>query len=96
MASIPRRASVLLALPVVAGCTAAIGSDPPVVIHVPPGPVVVGDGGGRADGFNIPPGHLPPPGSCRVWYPDRPPGQQPPPGSCNAYVPVGAVLVYGR
>ncbi|HVS01012.1 MAG TPA: hypothetical protein VMW27_30620 [Thermoanaerobaculia bacterium] len=26
---------------------------------------------------NIPPGHLPPPGRCRVWYDGRPPGQQP-------------------
>jgi hypothetical protein len=31
----------------------------------------------------IPPGHLPPPGSCRVWYDGRPPGQQPPPTSCR-------------
>ena len=25
---------------------------------------------------------LPPPGECRVWYPDRPPGHQPPPFRC--------------
>lgn len=31
----------------------------------------------------IPPGHLPPPGSCRVWYEGVPPGQQPPPTSCR-------------
>jgi hypothetical protein len=31
----------------------------------------------------IPPGHLPPPGECRVWYDGRPPGQQPPPTSCR-------------
>ena len=31
----------------------------------------------------IPPGHLPPPGECRVWYDNRPPGQQPPPTSCS-------------
>ena len=31
----------------------------------------------------IPPGHLPPPGECRVWYDNRPAGQQPPPTSCD-------------
>ena len=31
----------------------------------------------------IPKGHYPPPGSCRVWYPNRPAGQQPPPTSCD-------------
>lgn len=30
----------------------------------------------------IPPGHLPPPGQCRVWYPGAPPGHQPPPAPC--------------
>lgn len=46
----------------------------------------------------IPPGHLPPPGECRIWYPDRPPGHQPPPGPCDILryqVPPGAYLVYG-
>lgn len=49
--------------------------------------------------FEVPPGHLPPPGQCRVWYPDRPPGQQPPPGDCHALryqVPSGAHLVRGK
>lgn len=31
----------------------------------------------------IPNGHLPPPGECRIWYPDRPAGQQPPPFKCG-------------
>jgi hypothetical protein len=47
---------------------------------------------------HVPPGHLPPPGACRIWYPDRPPGHQPPPGPCHALryqVPPGAVLVRG-
>ena len=47
----------------------------------------------------IPPGHLPPPGECRVWYDNRPPGQQPPPTSCsNARVTAarrGGRVIYG-
>jgi hypothetical protein len=31
----------------------------------------------------IPPGHLPPPGECRVWEPGLPPGLQGPPVSCD-------------
>ncbi len=46
----------------------------------------------------IPPGHMPPPGFCRIWFPDRPPGHQPPPGPCEALeprVPPGAFIVRG-
>ena len=53
--------------------------------------------GGHAQ-VNVPPGHLPPPGECRIWFPDRPPGHQPPPGDCrelSRHVPRGAVLVEG-
>jgi hypothetical protein len=49
-------------------------------------------------GYDVPAGHLPPPGECRIWYPDRPAGQQPPPGSCRRLewqVPPGAVLIRG-
>jgi len=42
--------------------------------------------------LDIPPGHYPPPGECRVWFPDRPAGHQPPPGNCN-HVPPGAWLI---
>ncbi|HVL66935.1 MAG TPA: hypothetical protein VM364_06700 [Vicinamibacterales bacterium] len=31
----------------------------------------------------IPPGHMPPPGECRVWYDGVPPGRQPAPTSCG-------------
>jgi hypothetical protein len=47
----------------------------------------------------IPPGHMPPPGKCRIWYPDLPPGQQPPPGDCRelAYgLPPGTWLIRGE
>ena len=54
-----------------------------------PAPVVVTSDAGFARSLGIPPGHLPPPGECRVWYPGRPPGQQPPPGPCGVRVPVG-------
>ena len=43
--------------------------------------------------LNIPPGHYPPPGECRLWYPDRPAGHQPPPFRCGDPVPRGAWLI---
>jgi hypothetical protein len=50
--------------------------------------------------LGIPPGHLPPPGQCRVWVPGEPPGKQKkqyPSGACDTIsgqVPAGAWLVY--
>jgi hypothetical protein len=47
---------------------------------------------------DIPSEDLPPPGKCRLWFPDRPPGHQPPPGECyelSHKVPLGAVLIEG-
>lgn len=68
---------------------------------------VEGSGGPDDDGgkstaarYDIPPGHLPPPGRCRIWVPGEPPGQQKKehrPGSCTELrrrVPAGAWLVY--
>ncbi len=49
--------------------------------------------------LKIPPGHLPPPGSCRIWFPETPPGRQPPPGNCTELsldIPAGAWLLYRR
>ena len=46
--------------------------------------------------LDIPKGHYPPPGECRVWFPDRPAGQQSPPGNCDQLrrrVPAGAWLI---
>lgn len=47
--------------------------------------------------LGIPPGHLPPPGRCRIWVPGSPPGHQAAPGRCadlERRVPVGGWLVY--
>jgi tetratricopeptide (TPR) repeat protein len=52
----------------------------------------------RHESLQIPRGHRPPPGQCRIWLPHRPPGQQPPPGNCNRLqhqVPHGGYLVRG-
>lgn len=60
------------------------------VASVPPAPAY--------EEVEIPRGHLPPPGKCRIWFPDRPPGHQPPPGKCKKLryrVPSGAYLVHG-
>lgn len=72
----------ILLATVLAGC----------VVYRDPGPVY------HEQPVHIPPGHLPPPGQCRIWFPDRPPGHQPPPGPCRKLrhqVPPGAVLVQG-
>jgi hypothetical protein len=39
--------------------------------------------------LGVPPGQLPLPGYCRLWFPGRPPGHQPKAGPC-ADVEVGA------
>ncbi len=48
---------------------------------------------------DIPPGHMPPPGKCRIWVPGIPPGQQSPPGDCDYLqyqVPPGVWLIRGE
>lgn len=98
-----RRFAPPLLLGLLAGaCTGGYAIDADGVA-VYPDPVVIGPApawrppiDARPSGdVDIPPGHYPPPGACRVWFPDRPPGQQPPPGSCGVRVPRGAVLVRG-
>ncbi|NIP80339.1 MAG: hypothetical protein GWM90_14380 [Gemmatimonadetes bacterium] len=94
---------VLGAALVLGGCSTGAGGGIPV-----PGPdgdvVVIGgeegrsrDGGVYARSARVPPGHYPPPGECRIWYPGREPGHQPPPGRCDRFVgrvPFGAFLLY--
>lgn len=49
--------------------------------------------------LDVPPGHYPLPGECRVWFPGRPPGQQPRATVCKnlvGKVPAGAFLLYNE
>lgn len=46
--------------------------------------------------LGIPPGHLPPPGQCRVWVPGKPPGRQDRPRACDRIertAPAGSWIV---
>jgi hypothetical protein len=46
--------------------------------------------------LGIPKGHLPPPGECKIWYPNKPAGQQGPPQSCASALrqaPLGAWVI---
>jgi hypothetical protein len=83
-----RTLSTLLLAAGLAGCAAH-----PVIVTAPPVVVAPAPAAARVQ---IPPGHYPPPGSCRIWVPGLPPGQQSPPGNCadlQHRVPPGAVLV---
>ncbi|UCD25634.1 MAG: hypothetical protein JSW51_06895 [Gemmatimonadota bacterium] len=47
--------------------------------------------------LGIPPGHLPPPGQCKVWIPGDPPGHQAAARSCegiDAVAPAGSWVLY--
>lgn len=95
---------VLGAALVLGGCTTRTGGGLPVPGSPDGGVVIVGDDGARSREVGIydraaqvPPGHYPPPGECRIWYPWREPGQQPPPGRCGGFVgrvPLGAFLLH--
>ena len=67
-----------------------------VLLTLPAAPAA-GEGYDQA-GVNVPPDRLPPPGLCRVWFPERPPDRQPPSASCDALqrnLPYGALLLDG-
>src|SRR5437016_734505 len=64
-----------LALLAAAGCSAFSSARP-----TEPAPRRVAS---SAATLGIPPGHLPPPGQCRIWVQGRPPGHQAPARSCD-------------
>lgn len=65
-------------------------------VVVSPEPQVAA-GPSTAATLGIPPGHLPPPGRCRIWIPGRPPGRQARPRACDGILrvaPAGAWILY--
>lgn len=55
----------------------------------------------RGGSVDVPPGHLPPPGQCRVWVEGTPPGRQAAPTDCESAMRTAATMqdarvVYGR
>ena len=77
----------------VSACSSAIRTPAPA----PPSRVVVVSSDEDRSSLRVPPGHYPPGGECRVWFPGRPPGQQPKSGPCSRLerqAPAGSWLLY--
>ena len=95
------KASLLSLLALVAGCTVVVRppaeprrepppQERPPEQQSPPVTVVI---------LEVPPGHLPDPGECRLWYPGVSPGRQPRPRSrpCEEIAeiaPAGSWIIY--
>lgn len=86
-----RNSAVALAVLTATACTSISSSR-----SEQPAPAVR-RGPSTAATLGIPPGQLPPPGQCRVWYPGEPPGHQPRARSCariEREAPAGSWIVY--
>jgi len=58
-----------------------------------------GRGRGQGGDKDIPPGHRPPAGMCRIWIDDVPPGRQPAPTDCQTAVrnqPANSRIIWGE
>ena len=102
--------SCLVAVSVLAGCAPAAPSPTaapakPAATAAPQKPAAVAPAAApakhqvksSASKLGIPPGHLPPPGQCRVWIPGDPPGHQAKPRSCSnieSSAPAGSRIIY--
>jgi len=94
------RIAIALVPLALAACTVSprpvVVTTPPPVVQTSP-PVVMGAPGAPLT-IEVPAGHYPAPGACRIWVPGVPAGQQQPPGPCNELmnrVPAGAILLRG-
>lgn len=104
MMNVIRGIAALTMLAVVSACSS---TQPDVNTDPAEGAVIPSSSAGNTEGtkstaatLGIPPGHLPPPGQCKVWMPGEPPGQQKKKykaGDCSyveGQVPPGGWLVY--
>ena len=90
----PRATLIAMAIVALGGCggSVVVAPDGPE-----PAPRPRAANTSTAATLGIPPGHLPPPGECRIWRPGVPPGHQAPPGDCAILareVPPSAWLLY--
>jgi hypothetical protein len=84
-----RAALALAAGGALAGCSAFHGKQPEPRPEPAPRVTVVT--------LDVPPGHLPPPGKCRIWFPGDPPGHQPKARPCREIereAPAGSWILY--
>lgn len=87
----------LAALVAAAACTRTTRT---VILDSPPNADVRAANGAAATArLDVPPGHLPNEGECRIWIPGTPPGRQPRPKSrpcagIEALAPAGSWIVY--
>jgi hypothetical protein len=89
--------AALVAALILTGCTGYVAVDTTPTASEPPTGEPRKSKPHNTAHLKIPPGHLPPPGQCRIWIPGRPPGHQPRAGRCASLkreVPAGAWLVY--
>ena len=84
----------------VASCLALLSGMACTATNPPPAPQprpVPSRSASPAATLGIPPGHLPPPGMCRVWTPGKPPGHQAPSRTCSGIersAPAGTWVLY--
>lgn len=90
MSAVRHTLAAVCTLSFMASCTAAVAVRQPE-------PAAVSASAEDRRPLGIPPGHLPPPGKCRLWFPGRPPGHQQPSGDCGRLereAPAGVWVLY--
>ena len=97
----PRTVMLMAALMAATACSSSSSNSPPEPRpSARSSPVLSGTvrtSTSTAATLGIPPGHLPPPGECRIWVPGTPPGHQREAGACSTLerqVPQGAWLIH--